>query len=138
MSADAYLEAILNRDAVNTSSNSPVLAVQATLRPIFNEWAGSQLRLVHTSGSFAKGTANGSGTDIGLSISLKSDTNETLKEIYTRLFNKIKAKGYSPKQQDVSINVCINGYDVDLVPAKHQGGNSGPRLPFLISRAFDD
>ena len=124
MSADTYLQTILAREAVDTSATSPVRGVQATLQPILNEWAGTQLRTVHPSGSFAKGTANHSGTDIDLFISLKSDTTNTLKEIYTSLFNKMKAKGYTPKQQNVSINVRVGGYDVDLVPAKHQGGNS--------------
>jgi hypothetical protein len=100
------------------------LSVQTTLRPILNEWAGTQLRSVSPSGSFAKGTANNSGTDIDLFISLKSDTTNTLKEIYTTLANKMQEKGYNPSQQNVSINVRVGGYDVDLVPAKHQGGNS--------------
>jgi hypothetical protein len=59
-----------------------------------------------------------------LFISLKSDTTNTLKEIYTTLANKMQEKGYNPSQQNVSINVRVGGYDVDLVPAKHQGGNS--------------
>ena len=36
----------------------------------------------------------------------------------------MKEKGYAPKQQNVSINIRVNGYNVDLVPAKHQGGTS--------------
>jgi hypothetical protein len=108
---------------VDTSTTSPVRGVQAVLQPVLIEWAGNQLRGVHPSGSFAKGTANRSGTDIDLFISLKSDTTNTLKEIYTTLLNKMKAKGYAARQQNVSINVRVNGYDVDLVPAKHQGGN---------------
>jgi hypothetical protein len=124
MTADEYLQNILTRESVNTAATSPVLGVQTTLQPIFNEWAGTQLRTVHPSGSFAKGTANHSGTDIDLFIALKSDTKETLKEIYTSLRNKMQARGYTPKEQNVSINVRVGGYDVDLVPAKHQGGNS--------------
>jgi hypothetical protein len=124
MTADEYLNSILRREAVDTSLTSPVRAVQGVLRPILNEWAGSQLQSVNPSGSFAKETANRNGTDIDLFISLKSDTTNTLKEIYTTLFNKLKEKGYVPKQQNVSINVRVNGYDVDLVPARHQGGNS--------------
>src|ERR1700690_2537573 len=124
MTADIYLQNVLSREAVDPSTTSQVRGVQAILQPIFNEWAGTQLRAVHPSGSFAKGTANRSGTDIDLFVSLKSDTTNTLKEIYTTLFNKLKAKGYTPKQQNVSINVRVGGYDVDLVPAKHQGGNS--------------
>ena len=124
MSADSYLQTILAREAVDTSATSPVRSVQAILQPIFIEWAGNQLRNVHPSGSFAKGTANRSGTDIDLFISLKSDTTNTLKELYTLLYNKMKTKGYTPKQQNVSINIRVGNYDVDLVPAKHQGGNS--------------
>jgi tRNA nucleotidyltransferase (CCA-adding enzyme) len=124
MSADTYLQTILAREAVNASATSPVRGVQAILQPMLNEWAGTQLRAVHPSGSFAKGTANHSGTDIDLFISLKSDTTQTLKEIYTMLFNRLKERGYTPKQQNVSINIRVGTYDVDLVPAKHQGGNS--------------
>ena len=32
----------------------------------------------------------------------------------------MKESGYTPKRQNVSINVRVNGYDVDLVPAKRQ------------------
>jgi hypothetical protein len=124
MTADEYLQNILNREAVNTGSNSPVLSVQGILQPILNEWAGSQLRAVNPSGSFAKGTCNHSGTDIDLFISLKSDTTQTLMEIYTSLRNTMQAKGYTANQQNVSINIRVGNYDVDLVPAKHQGGNS--------------
>jgi Nucleotidyltransferase domain len=124
MSADTYLQTILARESVDTSATSPVRSVQTTLQPLLNEWAGAQLRAVNPSGSFAKGTANRSGTDIDLFISLKSGTPDTLKEIYTKLFDRLKEKGYAPKQQNVSINIRVGGYDVDLVPAKHQGGNS--------------
>jgi hypothetical protein len=98
MTADAYLQAILAREAVNTTATSPVRGVQAVLQPALNEWGGLQLRSVHPSGLFAKGTANNSG---------KSDTTNTLKEIYASLFSKMKEKGYSPKQQSVSINIRV-------------------------------
>ena len=124
MSADTYLQTILAREAVNTSATSPVRGVQTVLQPTLNEWAGLQLRAVSPSGSFAKGTANHSGTDIDLFISLKSDTTNSLKEIYTSLLNKMKGASYTPKQQNVSINIRVGNFDVDLVPAKHQGGNS--------------
>jgi predicted nucleotidyltransferase len=122
MTADEYLKNILVREAVDVSSTSPVLQVQKTLQPLLTEWAGAMLRGVHPSGSFVKGTANRSGTDIDLFVSLSNNVTETLKEIYTKLFDRLKEKGYSPKQQNVSINIRVGGYDVDLVPAKHQGG----------------
>jgi hypothetical protein len=118
------LQAILNREAVDTGPYSPVRNVQATLNPIIREWAGRFLSDISPSGSFAKGTANRSGTDIDLFMSLTEDTPETLKEIYNKLFARMTEKGYTPKRQNVSINVMVNGYDVDLVPARRQDAYS--------------
>lgn len=124
MSADAYLKNILYREAVNTGPTSAVRGVQSWLNPIIQEWAGAYLVSVSPSGSFAKGTANRSGTDIDLFISLSNSTPDTLKEIYNSLFNKLAHQGYNPKRQNVSINIRVNGYDVDLVPAKRQDTTS--------------
>lgn len=38
--------------------------------------------------------------------------------------------GYSPKKQNVSINVKVNGQDVDLVPAKRQNTQSNDHSIF--------
>lgn len=124
MSADGYLGDILNREAVDTGPASPVRGVQRIIEPILREWAGSLLIKVHPSGSFAKGTANRSGTDIDLFISLSERTNETLKDIYESLFRKMTEKGYSPRRQNVSIKIKVDGYNVDLVPAKRQDSYS--------------
>jgi hypothetical protein len=124
MSADAYLQAILNREAVDTGPYSPVRGVQTVLMPIIKEWAGAQLADMSPSGSFAKGTANRSGTDIDLFISLAQDTSGTLKEIYESLFTRMQQRGYTPRRQNVSININISGYDVDLVPARRQDSYS--------------
>jgi len=117
---DAYLQKILDREAVDTNPSSPVLRVQYTLEPIIREWAGNTLLGVQPSGSFAKGTANKTGTDIDLFISLADNTNATLKEIYESLYTKMNGKGLNPKRQNVSINVQTNGFSVDLVPGKRQ------------------
>ena len=124
MTADAYLQTILRREAVDTGPYAPARSVQNTLMPVIREWAGSYLSDVSPSGSFAKETANHSGTDIDLFISLSQNTPSTLSEIYNSLFSKMTQRGYSPKRQNVSINVRVNGYDVDLVPAKRQDGYS--------------
>ncbi len=120
MTADEYLQTILRREAVDTGLSSPVRGVQAQIEPSIKEWAGTFLGSVSPSGSFAKGTANKSGTDIDLFISLTPQTRETLKEIYETLFKKMTEKGYSPKRQNVSLNIRVSGYSVDLVPAKRQ------------------
>jgi hypothetical protein len=121
MTADEYLLGILSRESVDSGPFSPVRGVQTVLYPIIQRWAGNRLLSVHPSGSFMKGTANMSGTDIDFFVSLSEQTTETLKEIYDKLFNTMKANGYTPTQQNVSINVRANGYSVDLVPGKRQG-----------------
>jgi hypothetical protein len=125
MTPDEYLLGVLQREAVDTGPTSPVLAVRATLLPLLNAWAGNLLSGVTPSGSFAKGTANHSGTDIDLLVSLSSGTSNTLKEIYESLFVHMQQAGYAPKRQDVSINIRVGGYDVDLVPAKRQDTTGG-------------
>jgi hypothetical protein len=120
MTPDQYLSSILAREAVDTGLNSPVRGVQAWLMPMLREWAGDKLLTVHPSGSFMKGTAVKSGTDIDLFISLSETTVEPLKEVYNLLSDRLKAKGLAPVRQNVSLNVSIFGYSVDLVPAKRQ------------------
>lgn len=124
MSADLYLQQILQKEAVDTGPYSPVLGVLTTLNPLLQGWAGRFLVNVTPSGSFVKGTANRSGTDIDLFVSLSSDTRETLKEIHSTLLSALKSAGYSPRLQNVSLNVRVNGYDVDLVPGKRQDAYS--------------
>ncbi len=120
MSADQYLQGILERERVDTTLSSPVRILQTRLGPIIQEWAGDKLVSVTPSGSFAKGTAIKSGTNIDLFISLSAQTPETLKEIYNNLYNRMNERGYAPKIQNVSVKVRVDGYDVDLVPAKRQ------------------
>jgi hypothetical protein len=67
-----------------------------------------------------KGTANHSGTDIDLFISLSSKTPESLPEIYEKLFTWLQQNKYAPQRQNVSIKINVGGYGVDLVPAKRQ------------------
>lgn len=120
MTGDSYLQSILLREAVDTGPYSPVRGVITTIQPHLSAWAGQYLAGLSPSGSFAKGTANKTGTDIDLFISLSSATPNALKQIYESLFQKMTEIGGAPKRQNVSINVKINGYSVDLVPAKQQ------------------
>src|SRR5437867_5955320 len=98
-----YLQNILNREAVDSGPHSPVRGVQAIIQPLIAQWAGNQLFGVSPSGSFMKGTANFSGTDIDLFVSLSPNVRETLKEIYESLFTKLSQNGYTQKRQNVSI-----------------------------------
>ncbi len=130
MTADQYLHGILVREAVDAGPNSPLLGVQTTLMPTLRRWAGDNLVGVYPSGSFRKGTAVRSGTDIDLLISLSEHTNETLKEVYNKLFDCLTSAGYSPRRQNVSLNIRVSEYSVDLVPGKATSAIPGtPRPP---------
>lgn len=120
MSGDLYLQGILTREAVDTGPFSPVRSVQATLSPLLTAWGNRYLRSVAPSGSFAKGTANKSGTDIDLFLSLIPETQETLKDIHDSLAKKLRDAGYQVRPQNVSLNITVGGYSVDLVPGKQQ------------------
>lgn len=124
VTADEYLNRVLARENVDNGPLSPVRAVQTTLTPLITTWANRFLLTVHPSGSFMKGTAVFSGTDIDLFISLSQDTRESLQEIHDTLFKKLSEYGYSPKRQNVSLNIRVGAYSVDLVPAKRQNDNS--------------
>jgi len=117
MTPEIYLQTILSREAVS-GPFSALWLVRSHLDPIVKEWAGSFLLDISPSGSFAKGTANKSGTDVDLFIPLSPNTKETLKEIYDKLFDRMQQKGLNPGRQNVSIKVEVNGYSVDLVPGK--------------------
>ena len=124
MTADEYLFQILAREAVDASPTSPVWRARQALLPTLTAWGNRFLQDISPSGSFAKGTANRSGTDIDLFLSLSPETQETLKEIYESLFAALSNAGYGPRRQNVSIGVRIGGVDVDLVPAKRQNNQT--------------
>src|SRR6185312_6097172 len=84
-SADDRFRAILQREAVDIGPFSPVWGAWRTLEPYINIWSNAFLAGVHPSGSFAKGTANYSGTDLDLFISIRADVPNSLKEIHDTL-----------------------------------------------------
>jgi hypothetical protein len=109
MTGDQYLYSILAREVVNTGPASPVWAAQAILTPTITEWANGRLLTMYPSGSFVKGTANHSGTDIDLFISLSEDTVATLKEVYDKHFNWLghHACTPTPKRQNQGVGfIC--------------------------------
>src|SRR5277367_2841804 len=93
-----YLYRILAREKVDTGPQSPVRGVQTILMPLIQEWAGNVLLTVHPSGSFVKGTAVLSGTDIDLFISISEECTNTLQDIHEKLFKRLGERGYSPKK----------------------------------------
>src|SRR3990172_3324385 len=95
--ADNYLKTIIsNNKAASISLDDYRLT---NIKNIIKEWAGNQLSEIIKSGSSAKSTAIKGVSDIDLFISLKSDTKETLKELYYMLDSFVSSKGIKTKRQ---------------------------------------
>jgi len=125
MTPDEYLQSLITKYKASTGTGSVAYNAGNAIYPIIKKWAGVQLREVSFSGSNAKGTAIHGTTDVDLFISLKSDTKETMKQLFDKLFTTMKGNGYTGAlKQNVSIHVNHVGIDVDLVPAVHFGDNS--------------
>ena len=118
--SDNYLKSvIINNKSAPVSIDDYRLS---NIKSIVNSWAGNQLSEIIKSGSSAKGTAIKGVSDIDLFISLKSDTRETLKELYNSLDSYVKSKGINTKRQNVSIGIIQYGLAIDLVPGTKQSG----------------
>ena len=124
MTSDDYILSTLSKYVIDTSDGSPVITAAQAVYPILANWAGTQLEEVRFSGSHAKGTGVSGKTDTDLFISLKSNTTNTLKDIYYSLNKRMLEKGYNTKLQNVSIRVNHNGIEIDLVPGVKHSNNS--------------
>ncbi|QRY30565.1 nucleotidyltransferase domain-containing protein [Variovorax sp. PDNC026] len=120
-----YLRTVLSNNSVNNGLFSTIRPVQRTLDAPIRAWGGNLILSIEPSGSFAKGTAVRTGTDIDLFVSLSSSTVESLADIYDTLFNALSFAGYQPRKQNVSIGLHVAGHSVDIVPAKRQGQFGG-------------
>jgi hypothetical protein len=117
---DNYLRNIINNNKASIISIDDYRL--SNIKSIIYSWAGYQLSELIKSGSSVKGTAIKGVSDIDLFISLKSDTNGTLKEIYNSLDDFVKSKYIITRRQNVSIGITQSGLEIDLVPGKKQSG----------------
>lgn len=126
MSADEYVNSIVDKYAVNTGENSQVRKTALAFKGLAEEWASGCLRSVGVSGSFAKLTAVSSslagGSDIDLFISLTSGCQGTMKDLYEGLHSFLVAKKFTVKRQNVSLGIKVGNVAIDFVPGRHQGG----------------
>ena len=122
MTGEEYLNQRLIEKANFNSSDYAI--VHSVIAPIISEWAGENLEEIFPSGSSAKMTALKGKSDVDVFISIKHSCTNTLKEIFDKLAEKMTAKGFTVRKQNVSIGTTIYGRDVDLVPGKKEQGNT--------------
>ena len=117
MTSDQYLNQIITKYLINAEGAKTIVNA---IYPTIQRWANKYLIEAIYSGSMAKGTAISLASDADVFISLSSNTQEPLAEIYTTLFNALSQAGYQVKKQNASIGVSSGGYKIDFVPGKRQ------------------
>ena len=122
MMADEYFEKILVKYNSNLDKTT-VEQIRTEIQNFLSQWAGTTLNEVKISGSYAKGTNTSLSSDFDIFVSFTSNTQQTNKEIYELLENKLKEK-YSVKRQNVSLGINASNKKVDVVPGKNQVGNT--------------
>ncbi len=116
-----YLQNLLIANTPSTGMYSPAAQAINIITPTINAWGNGHIDMLNLSGSYAKGTAVQGGTDVDLFISISSNLNMTMKDIYYSLLKYMKGSGYpTARAQNVSVGINVNGVKVDLVPAKRQ------------------
>jgi hypothetical protein len=120
MTANQYIVSILAKYAVFRGPNSPAERLGAVVAGPIRRWAGQQLNALKYSGSYAKHTAVRGISDVDLFISLRSNTVTSLKDIYYSLYELAQRQRWSPRAQNVSVGITVNGTRGDLVPGKVQ------------------
>lgn len=134
MTPDQYVSSIVAKYAVPTGTGSPPYLAAQKVIPIIREWAGQWLLGIDYSGSFAKGTAIHGDADVDLFISLSRETPFTLRDIFNNLVNYFTSRGYSVRQQDVSVRISLGTISIDLVPGKKQAGFGNDHSLYRRSR----
>lgn len=134
MTPDQYVESVLAKYVIPRGPNSPAERLAAAVVSPIRNWAGQQLNDLLYSGSYAKETGVRGISDVDIFISLNSNASGTLKEIYNSLFRLAQTQGWSPRAQNVSVGITINGTQGDLVPGKIQAGYRNYHSLFLRKR----
>jgi hypothetical protein len=134
MTPDQYVESILAKYAVPRGPTSPAERLGSAVAGPIRTWAGQQLNALEYSGSYAKETGVHGISDVDVFISLKSDTPGTLKELYNSLYDLAQGQRWSPRGQNVSVGVTVNGTQGDLVPGKVQPGYQNYHSLYLRKR----
>lgn len=122
MTPDEYVELILAKYEVARGPNSPAERLFGAVAEPLCSWANRYLKELKYSGSYAKQTGVRGVAHVDVFISLGSDTPETLKELYNSLHLFAQQHRWSPRQQNVSIGITLDGTRGDLVPGKVQPG----------------
>lgn len=121
---DMYLEKVLtnydNNDMIYSNERIKSL-ISDCIYTIFNDIRlDYSMRIsIEQSGSLAKGTAIKGKSDIDLFVSLEDPNNRiTTEDFHKVLYRNLSKKFTDIREQNVSIGIKYNSFDIDVVPAK--------------------
>ena len=122
MEENKYLQRVISRYVPKLDHLVRVKKVSSKLVPYIRYWAYPYFLSILPAGSFAKGTSIASNTDIDLFISLKPTLPGALEKHYKNFADWMRIRGFSVREQNVSIRVNYTGFNIDLIPGKRQPG----------------
>lgn len=122
---DMYLKNVLSKYDNNYPYDIEREKIKSNLSSIIYDWFkgfndGNNMKIsIEQSGSIAKGTAIKGKSDIDLFVSLRDEQNlVSIEEFHKEMYKYLKCIFGHIREQNVSIGIVYNGYDIDVVPAK--------------------
>lgn len=122
---DMYLKKVLSKYDNNYPYDIEREKIKSSLSSIIYDWFnsfndGNNIKIsIEQSGSIAKGTAIKGKSDIDLFVSLRDEQNlVSIEEFHKEMYKYLKCIFEHIREQNVSIGIVYNGYDIDVVPAK--------------------
>jgi hypothetical protein len=134
MGAEQYLEQILHKYSLTEGEEQNLRGRRAQVEREIRREFGASVEAVYYSGSFAKGTATKLGSDLDLCFYFKRSAFQTLKGMYTTVFDTLLEDGFGPRKQTVSINLTMGGNQVDIVPARSLGDGTNDANLYVTTR----
>lgn len=120
MTSDQYLKSLIFKKKASPIELNDIRLYK--ICEVIRKWSGDSLSRIIKSGSTAKQTAIKGIADLDLFISLKSESSNSLRDIYNSLDNELNSQGWQTRRQNVSIGIIESGINIDLIPGKIQQG----------------
>lgn len=121
---DQYIASIVEKYHVDAEVGSAPHRAADELIPIIKRWGKQHLAGITISGAYAKNTAVGVSSDVDVLVTLNPIAGLEINNLFWKLFEYLLQESLQPRARTVSIQVAIQGRNVDLIPAYREPGTS--------------
>lgn len=125
---DQYIASIVEKYHVDAEVGSAAHRAADQLIPIIKRWGKQHLLGITLSGAYAKNTAVGVSSDVDVLVALNPIAGLEINNLFWKLFEYLLHENLQPRARTVSIQVAIQGRNVDLIPCYRDGGTSSDIL----------